>query len=260
MYSPSGQYRVIVEGVAYQTDLETLKQWVREGRIGAYMLVTKDGGSPMAARETPELREFFQPARPAPPPPPVAPPPRANVPPPSQPSPYQQPYQPIRAAQPGYVAPMPPRPVPVFRTSAHDGPFPNETNRKHPRYRRAVILVWLASIPGLLFSILFVLGGFWIAFLTADLPAIPGGINIRALIVFCSVLFFFLNLGLHFKSRACAVILFLWMSLALIGNLINNPLSLAIIILPIIMIVYLCAIVGTFSYHAFKFEVETGLI
>lgn len=258
MYPPSDQYRIVIEGTVYQADLQTLRQWTSEGRVGPYTMVTRGTGSPMAARETPELREFFQPPRQSPAaaaPPPVRPTVGYGAP-TASPQPYQPPY----AQGAGYVAPMMPRPVPVFHVSAHDGEFPNETHKKHPRYRRAVGLVRLGSVPGLFFSVLFVLGGFWVAYLTADLPELPGGINLRGLIVLCSVLFFVLNLGLHFKSRFCAVLLCLWMGLAFIGNLVNNPLSLAIIILPIILLAYLCALVGTFSYHAFKFEVETGLI
>lgn len=265
MYPQPEQYQIVIEGTAYRADLETLKQWTREGRVGPYTMVTRGTGSAMAARETPELREFFQVFRPGPTaaaPPPVRPTVGYGVPTPQpyQPS-YQQPYQ----QQPysphsGYAAPMVPRPVPVFRTSAHDGPFPNETHKKHPRYRRAVGLVWLGSIPGLFFACLVVLGGFWAAYLTADLPSFPGGINPRILIVFISVLFLALNLGLHFKSRVCAGLLSLWMTLAFIGSLVTDPLGLANFFLPVLLLFYLCSVVGTFSYHTFKFEVETGRI
>lgn len=264
MYPQPEQYQIVIEGMAYRTDLETLKQWTREGRVGPYTMVTRGTGSPMAARETPELREFFQPSRPGPAvaaPPPVRPTVGYGAPMPPYQQPYQQQsYQPSYSPHAGAAAPMVPRPVPVFHVSAHDGPFPNETHRKNPRYRRAVGLVWIGSIPGLILASLFVLLGFWVVFMAADFQVAPGGIDIRVLIVCVSVLFFTLNLGLHFKSRVCAVLLFLWMALAWVGIMVNNPLSLGVIILPILLILYLCALAGTFSYQSFKYEVETGRI
>ncbi len=242
-------YSVTINGTAYPADLNALRQWVMEGRIGPYMPVTRVGRPPMVARETPELRDLFQP-------PPVAPLPE---PPPAYRPPTMPPTMP-HAGQSFSGVPMP-RPVaPAYHVSAHDGPFPNETHKRHPRYRRAVSRIYWGSIPGLILSGLMVLFGF-IAAATLSFPTEKlGGFNPVLIVVGISVLFMALNLGLHFGSRVCAALLFLWMLLALTANLVNGPTIIGILVTSFMGIAYFSAFFGAFDYQAFKYEVETGRI
>jgi hypothetical protein len=63
------QWQVIVDNLEYTVDLETLKAWIREGRVHRQDKVRKTGLSWTEARHAPPLREVFMtvPAAPSPP-------------------------------------------------------------------------------------------------------------------------------------------------------------------------------------------------
>lgn len=89
---PTGSlYHVIVNGMAYPTDLATLRQWIQAGRVRPDTLVGKGTMKPIPAREVPALRDCFTQAAP----PSYAPPtPPSYAPPQPQNSGYSQPYAP----------------------------------------------------------------------------------------------------------------------------------------------------------------------
>jgi serine/threonine-protein kinase len=135
---PTGSlYHVIVNGMAYPTDLPTLRQWIQEGRIQPDTLIGKGTMKPIAAREVPALREFFA----VPPPPAYAPPPPPSYAPPTNPNVYApasggytQPYAPPTNPYPtntGYTQPSPSFPPPASHpppTGGYTQPYAPPTN------------------------------------------------------------------------------------------------------------------------------------
>lgn len=244
-------YTVTINGTAYPADLASLRQWVMEGRIGPYMPVTRNGRSPMVARETPELRDLFQP-------PPVAPPP-ANIPIPSPtfstsgaPSAYHP--------QPVYQAAAPrPFAVPKFYNE-YAGDFPNARHKKDSRYRAAVRLFRYTAVTCLILSSFMVLGG--LVLFLSPVRVVNGnvGVDPGVLLLVVSLLFFALNLGLYFGSRACAVLLFIWLFFAFIGNLLTDQSSASVLLALFLDGLFFLSIIGTSNYQSFRKQVESGQI
>lgn len=125
---PTGSlYQVIVNGMAYPTDLPTLRQWVQQGRVRPETLVGKGTMKPIPAREVPALRDCFAQVAP---PSYAAPNPPSYAPPQPQNSGYSQPYpsqtQPPPSYAPpsgGFTQPYAPPSNPQLQNSGYSQPY-----------------------------------------------------------------------------------------------------------------------------------------
>lgn len=136
---PTGSlYHVIVNGMAYPTDLATLRQWVQQGRVRPETLVGKGTMKPIPAREVPALREAFAQVAP----PTYAPPtPPSYAPPQPQNSGYSQPYVPPTPPPPSYAPPSggygqsyAPPSNPQLQNSGYAQPYAPPTPPSPPAY------------------------------------------------------------------------------------------------------------------------------
>lgn len=111
-------WRVVVQGQTYETNLEELKQWVREGRILPGDQVYQPGVGWRAAGQLSDLQGWFPPGAMS------APPPGAGIPPPAYgPSPYA-PTMPA-SYPPPYYAPPPDSYAPDYgQVGAYPPSFP----------------------------------------------------------------------------------------------------------------------------------------
>ncbi len=136
---PTGSlYQVIVNGMAYPTDLPTLRQWVQQGRVRPETLVGKGTMKPIPAREVPALRDCFAQAAP---PSYAAPTPPSYAPPQPQNSGYSPPYasqtQPPPSYAPpsgGFTQPYAPPSNPQLQNSGYSQPYTPATPPSPPAY------------------------------------------------------------------------------------------------------------------------------
>jgi hypothetical protein len=235
------RYEVIINGAAHSVDLETLRQWAREGRVAPNTVVTQGMKPPFPARHIPELREHFQQTGPV-------------MPPPFRPPVYDTPSSPSSSqtrsrAESPHTGPV----------SMYQGDFPNERHRKDPRYKAAMKYIRRASWTGMIVSIpVFLLGLLALTVPSSQLPENEFGVHPGILLVGVSALFFLLNRGLHHANRLCAVLLFLWYVGGLAINFVTAPNIVGLVVGGAMTLLYLCALIGAFEYHAFRKDVESG--
>lgn len=147
-------FQVVINGSVCSADLETLRQWVRDGRVGPNTVATRDDGPPFPLRHLSELREEFQATIPLPP------------------GPFRAAAQPSPISSATAVPPRPSAPLtlPSFQAetrsearkaipnSVYQGDFPNEQHRKDPRYKAAMKYIRRASWTGMILSAVLFLG------------------------------------------------------------------------------------------------------
>ncbi len=277
MVPTGGLYHVIVEGMAYPTDLDTLRQWIQQGRVTPETLVGKGTMKPIPAREVPALREFFQSAAPPPYAPPTGYPPPYQQPAPPQPYPpqYQQPYAPPSSpayapptssygAAPAYspaAAPAPYGQAPVYGTvpayvNSYEEPFPNARHKQDPRLTDALKKIKTGWIMGVIVGIL----TFLIVTVVVVTNTSIAGLNVFSYLDV--VIVFGLSFGIYRNSRVCAVLMVMYYILnkiIMLASAPSGPNAVGGILVPIfITIGFVQAAIGTFKYHELKAEAESG--
>lgn len=250
-------FQVVVNGAVCSADLETLRQWVREGRVGPNTVATRDDGPPFPLRHLAELREAFQATIPLPPGPP-------SIPSPVSASAASATATPTTSGRPVLTLPSfqsetrssapPPSPK-----SMYQGDFPNERHRKDPRYIAAMKYIRRGSWTGMILAgILFLGGGLALTVPADQFPVSPFGIHIGLVYLAFATILFLVSRGLHSANRLCAVLLFLWFGAGLAQNLFVYPNLLGGVLSFLVTLLYLGSMIGAFEYHQFRKAVERG--
>lgn len=254
-------FQVVINGTVHSADLETLRQWVREGRVGPGTVVTRDDGPPFPLRHLAELKADLQSSIPgptsslrmpesaptaAPPPPVVSLPPVA---------------EPVNLSAPPFSAALQPKAEP--RTSeperASQKESPNERHRTDPRYISAMRSIRAASWTGTILSIPALLFGLYaLTIPAAALPPTPEGIHPGVLILGLGGLLLLLSQGLHRGSRLCGVLLLLWYFAGFFFNLFINTNLVGSVVLALMTLLFFGGLIGAMELHQFRREVGRG--
>lgn len=251
-------FQVVINGSVCSADLDTLRQWVRDGRIGPSTVVTRDDGPPFPLRHLAELKEDLQssiPTASAPLRMPSAP--IVSAPPMSVPAPA--------SISPPLVSPLPPvlASPPEFRASQPQGApgeeFPNERHRQHPRFKSAMKSIRRASWTGMILSFLLLLIGVLALMIpVARFPETIWGFHPGLVVLAWGGLFLLLSGGLHKGSRVCGALLALWFGFGFFYNLFVMAHLVGSIVQAGMTLLFLGGLLGAFELHQFRKEVERG--
>jgi hypothetical protein len=247
-------FQVVINGSVCSADLETLRRWVREGKVGPGTVVTRDDGPPFPLRHLAELKDDLQSSIPTASGAlrmPASPPPAAS---------------PASASIPGVSAPLVSSPLhsgSEFRSSepkrGSEGPFPNERHRKDPRYIAAMKSIRRASWTGTILSVpVFLLGVLALTLPGVQLPATGLGIHPGVWVLALGGLLLLLSRGLHKGSRVCGALLFLWFGAGFFFNLFVLAHLLGSLVQGGLTFLFLCGLIGTFELRQFRREAERG--
>jgi hypothetical protein len=248
-------FQVVINGSVCSADLDTLRQWVRDGRIGPSTVVTRDDGPPFPLHHLSELKEDLRSSIPTA----SAPLRMPSAPPPSMPPPASVSAPLVSAPLLPPTSSREPESRAYRPGSADRGDFPNERHRKDSRYISAMKSIRRASWTGLILSVpVLLLGLLALTVPAARFPVTISDIHPGILILGLGGLLLLLSGGLHKGSRVCGALLVLWFGTGFFYNLFVLAHPVASLAQGMMTLLFLAGLIGTFEFHQFRKDVERG--